>query len=129
KMLEGLISLLSNSKEVLDTLVLLCILGSSWPWYLESLVKNDDLFEKAEHLPFTIFILIVLYVLFSKLIDVALTTYKIKGSLSFTGQFFLFLSLMFYLYCIVSSLIASIYWGSKILISFLSKRLVFKKSF
>lgn len=128
-MLEGLIVLLSNSKEILDTLVLLCILGSSWPWYLESLVKKDDLFEKTEHLPLTIFILIVLYVLFSKLIDVALTTYKIKGSLSFLGWFFLFLSLMFYLYCIVSSLIASVYWGSKILISFLSKRLVFKKSF
>lgn len=128
-MLEGLITLLSNSKEILDTLVLLCILGSSWPWYLESLVKKDDLFEKTEHLPLTIFILIVLYVLFSKLIDVVLTTYKIKGSLSFLGQFFLFLSLMFYLYCIVSSLVASVYWGSKILISFLSKRLVFKKSF
>lgn len=128
-MLEGLITFLSDSKEILDTLVLLCILGSSWPWYLESLVKKDDLFEKTEHLPLTIFILIVLYVLFSKLIDVALTTYKIKGSLSFLGQFFLFLSLMFYLYCIVSSLIASVYWISKILISFLSKRLVFKKSF
>lgn len=128
-MLEGLITLLSNGKEILDTLVLLCILGSSWPWYLESLVKKDDLFEKTEYLPLTIFILIVLYVLFSKLIDVALTTYKIKGSLSFLGQFFLFLSLMFYLYCIVSSLIASVYWGSKILISFLSKRPVFKKSF
>lgn len=128
-MLEGLITFLSNSKEILDTLVLLCILGSSWPWYLESLVKKDDLFEKTEHLPLTIFILIVLYALFSKLIDVALTAYKIKGSLSFLGQFFLFLSLMFYLYCIVSSLIASVYWISKILISFLSKRLVFKKSF
>lgn len=128
-MLEGLITFLSNSKEILDTLVLLCILGSSWPWYLESLVKKDDLFEKTEHLPFTIFILIVLYALFSKLIDVALTAYKIKGSLSFLGQFFLFLSLMFYLYCIVSSLIASVYWGLKILISFLSKRLVFTKSF
>lgn len=126
-MLKGLIILLSNSKEILDTLVLLCILGSSWPWYLESLVKKDDLFEKTEHLPLAIFILIVLYALFSKLMDVVLDTYKIKGSLSFLGQFFLFMSLSFYFYCIFSSFISSIYWGSKLLISSFSKKVISKK--
>lgn len=121
-MLEILIVFLSKNKEVLDTLVLLCILGSSWPWYLESLVKKDDLFEKTEHLPFTIFILIALYVLFSKLIETALTVYSVKGGLSFYGKSFLFISLLFYLYCIFSSLVASIYWGLKLLNSFVLNR-------
>lgn len=111
--MQEILSLVLSNKEIIDTIVVLCILGLPWIWCLEVLVKQNTCFEKTKVVAVAFFVLFFIFTLSSRTLDIVTTVYHRQDDLFLSTKYFLFLLIFLYLNCSFISIVGFIYLGIK----------------